>query len=276
MNPTLWILSGPSGAGKATALAALADAGVEYVDNLPVDLLEGFVLLPRTRSAVTVLDARQGDALHRFEPGSGARVLFLDARDDVLLRRLNNRVRPHLATLGRGRGGLESERALLTSLRAAADTVIDTSDLQDAELQERVRTLVVSAGEVRRLTCTISSFGYKFGPQLEADWVVDSRLMPNPFWEPALRPLTGLDGPVREFVLDLPEAKHLLHELTSLVSWAAERCRNHNRFYLQVAIGCTGGRHRSVVLAEELATRLRRDEFDIEVRHRDVQRPDPR
>jgi UPF0042 nucleotide-binding protein len=275
-RPAVWILTGPSGAGKLSAVLALEEAGVEYVDNLPVDLIEGFVALPRERTAVAVIDARQGDALRRFDGVPGVAVLFLDARDDVLLRRIGERKRPHPAGRGKGRDAVNAERAVLAPLRAGADVVIDTSDLSPEQLRERVRELVATDRDTRRLTCTVSSFGYKYGPQLEADWVIDSRLMANPFWVPELRSLTGLDASVREFVMNQQEARRLLHDLTPLISWAAERCTDHRRFYLHVAIGCTGGRHRSVVLAEGLAERLRHHDLEVEVRHRDVERPDHR
>jgi RNase adapter protein RapZ len=274
--PAAWILTGPSGAGKATALTALQEAGIDAVDNLPVALLRGFVSLPRTRSEVAVIDARQGEALFDLDGVGGARVLFLDARDDVLVRRLNERTRPHALARGKGLDAVNVERDLLTPLRAAADTVIDTSEMTPEQLGARIRDIVIGRAVTRGLLCTVSSFGYKYGPQLEADWVIDSRLMSNPFWEPELRPLTGLDQAVRDYVLALPEAKNLLLELAPLVVWASERCAEHNRHYLHVAVGCTGGRHRSVVLAEELAARLRQDNIDVEVRHRDVHRPDPR
>ena len=271
----VWIISGPSGAGKATALAGLQEHGVDTVDNLPVALLDAFARLPRTRPAVAVIDARQADALSALDGVGGARVLFLDASDDVLVRRLSERTRPHALGRGNGLDAVSAERELLTPLRAAADTVVDTSALTPTELAGRVRE-VVAAHARTHLRCTVSSFGYKYGAQPEADWVVDSRLMANPFWDAALRPLTGLDEPVREYVLDRPEAKHLLLELVPLLVWAARRCEAHGRRHLHVAIGCTGGRHRSVVLAEALASRLRDEQIDVEVRHRDVRRPDPR
>ena len=276
---TVWILTGMTGAGKTTALTVLQQHRVDYVDNLPVDLVEGFVALPRNATAVAVIDARQGTALRRFEGGAGARVVFLDARDDVLVRRLAESTRPHpIADKGRGQDAVDAERRLLVPLRAAADVIIDTSDLSPEQLHQRVADTILArrpeAGT--RLACTISSFGYKFGPQIEADWVFDSRVIPNPFWEPELRPLTGLDRPVRDWVLKQPEAKYLLEHVDVLITWAAERCIDRDRTYMHVAFGCTGGRHRSVVLAEALAERLRPHGIETTVRHRDVDRPDPR
>jgi len=226
------------------------------------------------------VDARQGEALIRLDAAaSGARVLYLDARDDVLVRRLGESTRPHpCESAGRGRAAVAAERELLAPLRAAADVVIDTSDTTAKELQQRVRELVQKDGvtSARALTVTVSSFGYKHGPQLEADWVVDSRMIRNPFWEPRLRALTGLDAAVRDYVLGEPEAVELVARLSALLEWAVARYADHGRRYLHVAIGCTGGRHRSVVMAEALAARLRETGVDVTVRHRDVQRPDPR
>jgi len=276
---SLWIVTGLSGAGKATALAGLEKADVVCVDNLPVALLPAFAEQAPDRNAVAVIDARQGDALAHFDGGvSGASVLFLDARDDVLVQRLGNSTRPHpYEALGRGLAAIAAERTLLAPLRIAADVVIDTSDLAPRELQQRVRDLVeVESPASRGVHVTVSSFGYKHGPQLEADWVVDARLIRNPFWEPALRPLTGLDAPVRDFVLAEPEAQELVRRLSDLLGWAAARYAEHGRRYLHIAVGCTGGRHRSVVITEELATALRGAGFEVAVRHRDVLRADPR
>lgn len=274
-QPTVvWIVSGPGGAGKSTALAALEDAGHDAVDNLPLELLASFVSMPRTRGAVAVLDTRQGGRLTSFDSAAGARVLFLDARDDVLARRVGDRRRAYRpAGHGTGHDAIRAERLLLTPLRAAADTVIDTSELTPEQLGERVRTLVGTA-EQPRLLCTVSSFGYKYGAQIEADWVVDSRVMRSPFWEPSLRALSGLDSRVRDFVLAQEATKDLLDRLVPLVSWANLRAAEHYRRFLHVAIGCTGGHHRSVVIAEQLAARLREAGMEVEVRHRDVWRAD--
>lgn len=274
---SVWIVTGPSGAGKAAALAGLESAGVECVDNLPVNLLDGFVRTPREGHAAVVVDARQGERLRQIVDTPGARVLFLEARDDVLVRRAGESTRPHpLAGAGSGAAAVRAERELLEPLRAAADLIVDTSELTPGELQHRVREVVLRDGVAPPLQCTVSSFGHKFGASAGADWVVDARLVRNPFWVAELRPLTGLDAGVREYVLADPAAEELLGQAARLLRWAAARSTERGRRFLHVAVGCTGGRHRSVVLAEELAARLRREGVEVTVRHRDVDKPDPR
>ena len=274
---TAWVVTGLSGAGKATALAALEQAGVECVDNLPVDLIEAFAALPRECPAAAVVDARQRERLSTFAPFPGLQVVFLDARDDVLLRRIAESTRPHPAPSGSGLAAVAAERELLAPLRAAADVVIETSQLEPSELQRRVRELIAPDGaRAAGLALTLSSFGYKFGLPLDADWVADARMIRNPFWEPSLRPMTGLDPEVRDYVFDDRRARELLHRLRDLLRWSVAAYVDHGRRYLHVAIGCTGGRHRSVVLAEALAAELRADDLTIAVRHRDVEKPDPR
>lgn len=275
---TAWIITGLSGAGKATALSALEQAGVECVDNLPVDLIEAFAALPRECPAAAVVDARQHERLSTFAPFPGLQVVFLDARDDVLLRRIAESTRPHpCAASGSGLAGVAAEREILAPLRAAAAVVIETSQLVPSELQQRVRELVAPEGAASTgLSLTLSSFGYKFGLPLDADWVVDARMIRNPFWEPSLRPLTGLDSDVRRYVFEDKTARELLHRVRDLLRWSVEAYVDHGRRYLHVAIGCTGGRHRSVVLAEALADELRGDDVAAAVLHRDVEKPDPR
>jgi RNase adapter protein RapZ len=276
--PPVWILSGMSGAGKATALQALEAGGAECVDNLPVALAEGFASLPRTRPAVAVIDARQADGIQQFETIPGVRVLFLDAGDDVLVRRMAESTRHHPCEhAGRGRGAVQAERELLQAVRGAADVVIDTTNLEPAALAAQVADCVLpQLPSPPPFRLTLSSFGFKFGTELEADWVIDARLMSNPFWQPELRPLTGLDTPVRDFVMEQHEAREFVKRLREQLEWALPLYQDHRRRFLHVAIGCTGGRHRSVVLAEALAESLRSDERQVTVRHRDVHRNDPR
>lgn len=275
---TVWVISGPSGAGKATALRALDRAGVECVDNLPVELLPSFADLPRDRDAAVVIDARQGERLRTVPATAGVRVLFLEARDEVLLRRLAESTRPHpCADAGSDAAALRADRALLQPLRAAADAVVDTSELTAAQLDERLRGLMLpGAGSAPAVQVTVSSFGHKFGPQTEADWVIDARMVRNPFWVDELRPLLGLDPRIRDYVMADPAATELIRRAAGLLEWALPRYAGRGRRFLHIAVGCTGGRHRSVVLAEAIAALLRGEGVDVTVRHRDVAKADPR
>jgi RNase adapter protein RapZ len=272
----VWILSGLSGAGKATALAALERRGVRCTDNLPVELAAA--LHGGEAPVVAVVDARQGEALRGFVPPAGVRVVFLDARDEVLVRRLADSTRPHpCGEAGGGPAAVAAERRLLEGMRAAADVVVDTSVLTPEELGLRVAEAVLPDGAAApELVLTLSSFGFKYGPQLEADWVVDARLLRNPFWDPELRPLTGLDPAVRAHVLDHPPGAEFVDRLAELLRWTVDGMVQRHRTRLHVAVGCTGGRHRSVVVAGELAGRLRADGIEVVLRHRDVDHPDPR
>jgi UPF0042 nucleotide-binding protein len=276
-QPSCWILTGMSGAGMATAAAALEAAGVEVTDNLAPALLEAWAALPRRRPAVAVVDSRSGEAIAALVPPPGVPTLFLTAAPPVLERRLGESGRPHpCAAAGNPPAAIRREEELLAGLRAAADVVIDTGELAPAELGRRVTELVTPAGTVAPLRVTVSSFGYKFGVPAEADWVVDVRFLRNPFWEPELRPMTGLEGPVRNYVLGDPRATELEGRLGELLTWVMAGYAAHRRRFLHVAVGCTGGRHRSVVIAEELARHLRSEGVEVGVRHRDVEKPDPR
>ena len=265
-----------SGAGKATALAALARAGADVHDNLPLALVSSWTALPRHRTAVAVIDARQGPALREVVSFPGTSVLFLDASDSVLLRRLGESTAPH--PVATGPAGITRERELLTAMRAAADTVIDTSELDAEGLATRVRGAVLGADGQRpvRVRVTIASFGYKFGPATEADWVFDVRILRNPFWDAHLRSHTGREPEVRRYIFDDPSAGELCNRVSSLLHWVVERYAAHDRRHLHVAFGCTGGRHRSVAVAEEMAERLGADGLDVSVLHRDVDKPDLR
>ena len=278
-TPALWVLTGPSGSGRATALAALERAGVAVTEGLPVQLLGPLAALPRDEaSVVTLALGPDVDGLAPAVQGAGASVLFLDADDRTLVRRLADSTRPHpFAGAGHGIAAVIAEREMLGPLRAAADAVIDTTDLLPDELGKRVIAVVRPDADVTgRLTITISSFGYKYGAQVEADWVVDVRFLPNPFWVAELRPLTGLDAAVVEYVMGSGDGPELVERLADLLGWVTAKAEARGRRTLHMAFGCTGGRHRSVTVAEALARRLADAGAEISVRHRDVGRPDPR
>lgn len=279
------IVSGLSGAGRSTAAKCLEDIGYFVVDNLPPELISTMVDLGSragggiARLAV-VMDVRSRafsadlhevivDLDHR---GYRPKVLFLEASDDVLIRRFENVRREHpLQGGGRLVDGIAAERDLLRGLRGEADLVIDTSHLNVHELRHNIEA---AFGEDTQppLRATVLSFGFKYGLPLDADLVVDVRFLPNPHWIPELRWQTGRDPEVRDYVLSQAGAKEFLdryHELLRLLGAGYQR---EGRRYLTLAVGCTGGKHRSVAMAEELALRLAGDGVDAKVVHRDLGR----
>jgi UPF0042 nucleotide-binding protein len=279
------IVTGLSGAGRSEAAKVLEDLGYFVIDNLPPSLIGRVAELAVTGRqqgrVALVVDARGGafasDAseLHRAldllrGKSISLRVLFLEASDEVLVRRFETTRRRHPVA---GEGVVESiasERSLLRELRADADLVIDTSDLNVHELRDKV--LAAFSGERRGMLVTVSSFGYKYGLPLDADMVIDVRFLPNPHWVPELRPRTGLERPVRDYVLGIDETKLFMDRLRDLLDVALPGFVREGKQYLTIAVGCTGGRHRSVVLAEELAAWLGGLDFRVHVSHRDVER----
>lgn len=282
------ILSGMSGGGKTSAAKLLEDAGYRVVDNVPSELLVGLAELAsedadRFARVAIVLDVRAGDpeAAYRATRGAlegrGIRpvVMFLEAQDDVLIRRFSETRHRHPLDVGTAgvTEAIVEERARLEPVRAEADAVIDTSDLSLRELREKVlAALEEAAGE--GLEIRLVSFGYKFGLPLEADIVFDARLLRNPHYVPELRPQSGLSDAVRRFVLGQPAAAGFVERMRELLEFAAPAYALEGRPLLTVAIGCTGGYHRSVVLAEALAAQLRdRGVGNVSVAHRDIRRP---
>jgi RNase adapter protein RapZ len=279
------IVTGLSGAGRSVTARVLEDLGYFVIDNLPPSLIGRVAELAVTGReqgrVALVVDARGGAfaadtselyaALELLRSKSiSLRVLFLEASDEVLVRRFEQTRRRHPVA---GEGVVESiatERRLLRELRATADLVIDTSDLNVHELRDKV--LAAFAGEERGMLVTVASFGFKYGLPLDADMVIDVRFLPNPHWIPALRPHTGLEAPVRDYVLGIDETKLFMDRLRDLLEVALPGYVREGKQYLTIAIGCTGGRHRSVVLAEELAAWLASQDFRVHVSHRDVER----
>jgi len=280
------ILTGVSGSGKSTALRALEDAGFYCVDNLPILFLEKLLELSgHTAGEVSrialVVDARElrflSDAPQVIQEvrqkGTDVQVLFLEASDDSLVRRYSETRRRH-PLAGEGGtvpDGIAAERRALAELKAIADEVVDTTTLNVHELK-RLVTRRFAVGEGARLGVTIVSFGFRFGIPTHADMVLDVRFLPNPFFIPELKPHPGTDARVAGFVLGQPDAKAFLERLTEMLGFLLPRYRAEGKSYLTVAIGCTGGKHRSVALAGALAERLEAGGQPVRLWHRDVEK----
>ncbi|MFN8170036.1 MAG: RNase adapter RapZ [Candidatus Nanopelagicales bacterium] len=279
----LVLVSGMSGAGRSTAARALEDQGWFVIDNLPPALLpqavEQISASDVTRLAV-VVDVRGGrmfDDLARaldgvLGDGVDLRVVFLEAGDNELVRRFESSRRPHPLQGSAGiLEGLVRERELLGDLRARADLVIDTSSLNVHDLRRKVDAAFGGSDRVQ-LRATVMSFGFKYGLPLDADIVNDVRFLPNPFWVPELRDLTGLDPDVSDYVTDLPEAREFLDRMAGMLDLVSDGYLREGKRYVTVAIGCTGGKHRSVAMAENLAARLVKVGVEVLVVHRDLGR----
>jgi UPF0042 nucleotide-binding protein len=283
-EPTeLLLVTGMSGAGKTAATASLDDLGWFVVDNLPPSLLMELVdtVTARTdhRRIAVVADVRGGvffgelrGALDELASrGVRPQVLFLEASDESLVRRFESARRPHpLQGDGRVLGGITREREELAELRAGADLVIDTSLLNVHELASRIRTAF--AGEELGLRAIVVSFGYKYGLPVDADVVADMRFLPNPHWVPELRPQTGRDADVREYVLGQPGAPEFVDRYAELILMASDGYLREGKRFVTVGIGCTGGKHRSVAMSEALADLLRQHGIETLVVHRDLGR----
>ncbi|MET7303790.1 RNase adapter RapZ [Embleya sp. NPDC005575] len=284
-TPELVIISGMSGAGRSTAAKGMEDLGWFVVDNLPPSLIPAMVDLgARTQGAVAriavVVDVRGRtffddlrSALSELDAaGVVRRIVFLEASDDVLVRRFEGVRRPHpLQGDGRIPDGIARERELLRELRGEADLVIDTSDINVHQLRARMDDRFAGSGEPQ-LRATVMSFGFKYGLPVDADLVVDCRFLPNPHWIPELRPHTGMDEAVSRYVFDQPGAKEFLDRYAELLHIVTEGYRREGKRYVTLAVGCTGGKHRSVAMAERLARRLTEDGLDTVLVHRDMGR----
>jgi UPF0042 nucleotide-binding protein len=279
------VVTGLSGAGRSTAAKCLEDLGWFVVDNLPPGLLTTMAELGgRSAGAVSliaaVVDVRSRafssdlrTALQDLEAqGVRPRVLFLEATDEELVRRFENVRRPHpLQGDGRLIDGIQLEREQLLDVRGEADLVIDTTGLIVHELRARIVAAFTEDRE-SSLRATVVSFGYKYGLPVDADLVVDCRFLPNPHWVPDLRPRTGQDPLVRDFVLSQPGAKEFLDRYSEVLAILMPGYRAEGKRYLSLAVGCTGGKHRSVAMAEQLAQRLTDLGVDVQVSHRDLGR----
>ncbi|RIJ79054.1 RNase adapter RapZ [Nakamurella silvestris] len=278
------IVSGLSGAGRSTAAKCLEDLGWFVVDNLPPELISTMVELgARARGEVTkiavVVDVRSRAFTQDLAAvikdldtrGYRPRVLFLEATDAALIRRFESNRREHpLQGGGRLSDGLAAERNLLGPLREEADLIVDTSDLSVHQLRAAIERTFTEAP--LHTTLTLVSFGYKYGLPLDADLVIDMRFLPNPFWIPELRELNGTDEPVSDYVLSQESMGEFLESYTRLFDLVSAGYRREGKRYLTLAVGCTGGKHRSVATAVELGRILARDDLSIQVTHRDLGR----
>jgi UPF0042 nucleotide-binding protein len=276
------VLTGLSGAGKSQAIRALEDLGYFCVDNLPTTLIPTLATLVtrggEIEKVAIVVDVREGSFLSSFPKvltrlrktrGLNPVLIFLEASDAALQRRFSETRRPHpLAPDRSAAEGIRDERVRLRRIREMADEIVDTSDLTVHELRRFFMTLMRDRAQ-GSLVVTLLSFGYKYGLPMDADLVFDVRCLPNPHFVPALRPKTGLDEAVSSFVLGMPEASELVADLTALLTKLIPRYAREGKSYLTIAVGCTGGRHRSVAIAEALGDALRA-EADIRVEHRDL------
>ncbi|HVI92591.1 MAG TPA: RNase adapter RapZ [Anaeromyxobacter sp.] len=284
-GPQVVILTGVSGSGKSTALRALEDAGFYCVDNLPIVFLEKLLELSgHTAGEVSrialVVDAREGRFLAEApriiqqirQEGADVEVLFLDASDESLVRRYSETRRRHplAGEAGTVMDGVAAERQALAALKAIADEVVDTTTLNVHELKRLVSRRF--EGEGPRLGVTVVSFGFRFGIPTHADLVLDVRFLPNPFFIPELKPFPGTDPRVAAFVLGQADAKAFLERLSDLFAFLLPRYRSEGKSYLTIAIGCTGGKHRSVALASALAERLEAAGQPVRLWHRDIEK----
>lgn len=275
------IVSGLSGAGRSTAANVLEDAGWFVIDNLPSSLITkvaDLVQRPGTDTSKVALVIGRGayaeDLLPNLEElrdsGSSVRVLFLEASDDVLVRRYEGSRRRHPMDEQSIAEAVTREREILVPVKATADIVIDTTDLNVHQLRDRMQALFSNVDTDSSMRTSIVTFGYKHGLPLDVDLVFDCRFLPNPHWVPALRPKTGLDAPVRDYVLEQPEAAAFLERLDDMLALLLPAYVKEGKAYLTIAIGCTGGRHRSVAIAEAVAKRVADRGYAPAVTHRDI------
>ena len=280
----LVLVTGLSGAGRSTAARALEDMGWFVIDNMPPSLLTAAVDLARRTPDVervgVVVDARGGAFFSELAAAMGSlptedvdvRTVYLEASDEALVRRFESSRRPHPLQGGqRILDGLQAERSLLGDLRARADVVIDTTTLNVHDLRRRIEE-AFDQEDPPQLTCTVMSFGFKYGIPVDADLVADARFLPNPYWNEELRHLTGQDEPVSREVLGGPGAEEFLKAYGDLVGIVSSGYLREGKRYVTVAIGCTGGKHRSVALVEALAERLMAEGVQTRTFHRDLGR----
>jgi len=279
----LIIITGMSGAGKSHAVHCMEDLGYYCIDNMPPKLIDDFLGLIKNASyeyekLAFVVDIRGGHFFNDLKQsladlkdnGIEYKVMFLEASDAALVRRYKETRRAHpLALDGNFKSGIEKEREKLKEVRENSDYIIDTSDIKVAQLNAEIKELL-SNKEADTFTLTVESFGFKNGMPDEADWVVDARFLSNPFYVPSLKNLTGKNKKIKEYVLSCPEAPKFAGRITGMILELIPSYIKEGKYHLTIAVGCTGGRHRSVVMADEIAKRLTETGRNVLVKHRDL------
>ena len=280
------IVSGMSGAGKSTALNMLEDMGFFCVDNLPVALLPSFGQIAFDRKvdvnqvAVTV-DIRNGDQLQGltnqlavlYELGIKYEILFLDADEKTLVKRYKETRRMHpLAREGRVETGIQREREMISFIREKADYIIDTTSLLTRELKQELEKIYVNDEPYSNFIVTILSFGFKYGIPADSDLVFDVRFLPNPYYDPELRPLTGNDQAIQRYVMESGDGQIFLDKLEDMLKFLIPHYIDEGKYHLVVGVGCTGGKHRSVTIANGIYDRLKNLPYSVRIEHRDIEK----
>ncbi|MFZ7101305.1 MAG: RNase adapter RapZ [Peptococcaceae bacterium] len=280
------IITGLSGAGKTQAVRSLEDLGYFCVDNLPPLLIPKFAELctqskGKVNKVALVIDIRGGQffddlfaALEDLKTmGINYEILFLEASNEILINRFKETRRRHpLNPDGGIIEGINLERERLQELRGRANKIIDTTELKPGQLKEEIQSLWGNSGKNQLLSITVMSFGYKYGIPLDTDLLIDVRFLPNPYYIPELKELTGSDQEVRDYVFKSPISNTFINKYYDLLSFLIPNYISEGKTHLAIAIGCTGGRHRSVALADFLAQLLQKDEYQVTVKHRDIDR----
>ena len=277
------VLSGPSGAGKSTALKVLEDLGYFCVDNMPVmllpDLLEHLDLSGDTTGVAVVVDIRDKSHIDEFpailasikEQGRGVQLIFLDTTDEAIIKRFSVTRRPHpMAGDGALIEGIALERAVLKDIRSGADKLFDTTELNVHQLKQAFQVFFSDSIEPGSMSINLLSFGYRYGIPIESDLVMDVRFLTNPYFVDELKELPGTDKRVRDFLLDMADTREFVERYRGLLDYLIPLYLKEGKANLSIAVGCTGGRHRSVVIADQLAGELNAEGTKVSIRHRDI------